>query len=94
MSCRRICRPSRAGAAGFGTQSADLRKKRVEEAAPIPRSRPERLREAKRRMEEELEVECRANAAYEAYRARGVRSDGRRFGRPPKPYQPPAAGRP
>ena len=66
-----------------------LEEKRAEEAAPIPRSRPARLREAKRRMEEELDVECRANAAYEAYRARGVRSDGRRFGRPPKPYQPP-----
>ena len=36
------------------------------------------------------EVECRANAAYEAYRARGRMKDGRRFGRPPKPYQPPA----
>jgi hypothetical protein len=35
-------------------------------------------------------MECRANAAYEAYRARGVMKDGRRFGRPPDPYQPPA----
>jgi hypothetical protein len=26
---------------------------------------------------------------YEAYRARGVDKHGRRFGRPPKPYQPP-----
>jgi hypothetical protein len=31
-----------------------------------------------------------ANAAYEAYRARGVMKNGRRFGAPPKPYQPPA----
>ena len=54
------------------------------------RSRPERLKEAKRRLEEELEVECRANAAYEAYRARGRMKNGRRFGRPPKPYRPPA----
>ncbi len=66
-----------------------LDEKRAEEAAPIPRSRPERLREAKRRLEEDLAVECRANATYEAYRARGVRNDGRRLGRPPKPYQPP-----
>jgi len=66
-----------------------LDEKRAEAAAPIPRSRPERLREAKRRLEEELNVECRANATYEAYRARGVRNDGRRLGRPPKPYQPP-----
>jgi hypothetical protein len=34
-------------------------------------------------------TECRANADYEAYRARGVMKDGRRFGRPPDPYQPP-----
>jgi hypothetical protein len=29
-------------------------------------------------------------AAYEAYRARGVMKDGRRFGRPPNAYVPPA----
>jgi transposase len=63
--------------------------KRAEQARPIARSRPERLHEAKRRLEEELAVECRANADYEAYRARGVMKDGRRFGGPPKPYQPP-----
>jgi transposase len=50
--------------------------KRAEDSKPIPRSRPERLREAKRRLEEELATECRANAAYEAYRARGVMRDG------------------
>jgi hypothetical protein len=42
------------------------------------------------RLEEELATERRANADYEAYRARGVMADGRRFGRPPDPYQPPA----
>jgi transposase len=63
--------------------------KRAAEAKPIPRSRPERLRESKRRLEEEHQVECQANADYEAYRARGVMRDGRRFGAPPKPYQPP-----
>ena len=63
---------------------------RAEEARPIPRSRPERLKESKRRLEEEHDVECRANAAYEAYRARGRMKDGRRFGRPPNPFQPPA----
>jgi hypothetical protein len=41
-------------------------------------------------LEEELWTECQANAAYEAYRARGVMRDGRRFGGPPKPYEPPA----
>ena len=40
-------------------------------------------------MHEALDVEQRANADYEAYRARGVMNDGRRFGGPPKPYQPP-----
>src|SRR5271165_3554762 len=38
---------------------------------------------------QELAVECAANAAYEAYRARGVMKDGRRFGPAPKPYTPP-----
>jgi hypothetical protein len=56
----------------------------------VPRSRPKRLKEAKRRLEEELFSEVRANRAYEAYRARGRMKDGRRFGRPPDPYQPPA----
>jgi len=63
--------------------------KRAEEAKPIPRSRRERLRESKRRLEEELATEQRANDAYEAYRARGVMRDGRRFGGGNKPYQPP-----
>jgi transposase len=66
-----------------------LDEKRAVEAEPIPRSRPERLSQSKRRLEEELAVECAANAAYEAYRARGVMKDGRRFGGPPKPYEPP-----
>jgi transposase len=63
---------------------------RAQEAKPIPASRPARLKEAKRRLEEELWSECQANAAYAAYRARGVMKDGRRFGGPPKPYVPPA----
>src|ERR1039458_737034 len=66
-----------------------LAAKRAEEAKPIARSRPERLRESKRRLEEELATEQRANDAYEAYRARGVMKDGRRFGGGNKPYQPP-----
>ena len=63
--------------------------KRAAEAKPIPRSRPARVSESKRRLEEERFVECQANAAYEAYRARGVMRDGRRFGRPPDRYEPP-----
>jgi transposase len=72
-----------------------LDERRAAEARPVPKSRPERLHEGKRRLEEDHEVHRRANEAYEAYRARGVMKDGRRFGGPPKPYQPPAtpAGR-
>jgi transposase len=66
-----------------------LDQRRAQEARPIPRSRPKRLLEARRRLHEELDAERRANADYEAYRARGVMKDGRRFGGPPKPYQPP-----
>src|ERR671933_1556088 len=68
-----------------------LDERRAAEARPIPRSRPDRLKEGKRRLEEEHQVECRANAAYEGYRARGVMKDGRRFGRPPDPFQAPEA---
>jgi transposase len=68
-----------------------LEAKRSAEAKPIPRSRPARLKESKRRLQEELAVECAANEAYEAYRARGVMKDGRRFGGlGPDPYSPPA----
>jgi transposase len=66
-----------------------LDQKRAADPQPVPRSRPKRLKESKRRLEEELWTESRANEAYEAYRARGVMRDGRRFGGPPKPYQPP-----
>ena len=47
--------------------------------------------ESLRRLDEEYWVELEANAAYEAYKARGVMKDGRRFGKPPKPFTPPAA---
>ena len=63
---------------------------RRQQARPIAASRADRLRESKRRLEEEHRVELEANAAYEAYKARGVMRDGRRFGKPPKPYVPPA----
>lgn len=62
---------------------------RDQEARPIPRARPARVREAKRRLEEELRTEVCANDDYEAYRRRGVMKNGRRFGAPPKPYRPP-----
>ena len=67
-----------------------LEQRRAREARPIARSRASRLLEARRRLEQELAVEREANARYEAYRARGVMKNGRRFGGPPKPYTPPA----
>jgi transposase len=67
-----------------------LDERRRQQARPIARSRAERLREAARRLQEEHRVELESNAAYEAYRARGVMKDGRRFGRPPDPHTPPA----
>jgi hypothetical protein len=63
---------------------------RRQQARPIAASRPDRLKESKRRLEKEHRVELEANAAYEAYKARGVMRDGRRFGKPPKPHVPPA----
>jgi transposase len=66
-----------------------LDERRADEAKPIPRSRPERLKDAKQRLQEELWAEQRANEAYEAYRTKGRMKDGRRFGRPPDPYTPP-----
>ena len=58
-------------------------------AETMPRSRRERLLEGKRLLEQEHRVLIEANAAYEAYRARGVMKDGRRFGRPPDPFVAP-----
>jgi transposase len=66
-----------------------LIERRAKEERPIPKSRTERLEEAKRRLEEEHDVHCQANEAYEQWRETGRASDGRRFGKPPKPYVPP-----
>ena len=67
-----------------------LEAERARNPQSVPRSRPKRVKEATRRLEEELCTEVRANEAYEAYRARGRLKDGRRFGKPPTPYTPPA----
>ena len=66
-----------------------LIERRAKEQRPIPKSRTERLKEAKRRLEEEHDVHCQANAAYEQWRETGRMKNGRRFGSPPKPYVPP-----
>jgi len=56
----------------------------------VPQDREERLEICHRRLVEDWGSEHRANRDYEAYRAGGVMRDGRRFGCPPKPYEPPA----
>jgi transposase len=68
-----------------------LDERRAREARPIPRSRSERLQQSARRLEEELEVERQANAAYEAWRKRGIAADGTRRMAPgsTKRYRPP-----
>src|SRR5215210_777172 len=45
-----------------------LEAERAKDPQPVPRSRPKRLKEAKRRLEEELWTEVRANDADEHYR--------------------------
>ena len=68
-----------------------LDERRAREGKPIAKSRPDRLTEAKRRLEEEHRVECRANEAYGDYRRHGRMKNGRRLGAhsPPRPYRPP-----
>jgi hypothetical protein len=66
-----------------------LEQHRWDDPDPIVRSREHRLVLAAERLDKDLSVERRANQAYEAYRAGGRMKDGRRFGRPPNPHQPP-----
>lgn len=77
--------------AWFREARRGLDEQREQEARPIARSRLERLGESARRLEEELAVEHLANAAYEAWRQRGVAADGSRRMAPgtTKPYRPP-----
>jgi hypothetical protein len=56
---------------------------------PIDRDRTERLLLAAERLEAELSAARSGNEAYEEYRKQGRMRDGRRFGRPADPYQPP-----
>jgi hypothetical protein len=69
----------------------ELLRRREQTAQPIARSRPARLLEALRRLEENQWVEIGASEAYERWhaerRAGGV--PGQRLGMPPKPYVPP-----
>ncbi len=67
-----------------------LERERAEKPESVPRERGKRLEIGRRRLVAEWRAEHQANRAYEAYRARGVMRDGRRFGRPPDPQTPPA----
>lgn len=66
-----------------------LEQERWQTAAPIPRSRAERLRLGVEFLEDELAAECRGNKAYEALREYRRLHDKRRLGGPTKPYTPP-----
>ena len=70
----------------------DVEARRQQDPWPVPRSRAERLVEAKRRMDEELAVEHAANEWYEHYRATAVDRLGRKlssYNRKTRPYSPP-----
>jgi transposase len=69
----------------------ELERERAENPEPVARDRAKRLETCRRRLASDWRAERRANQRYEAYRARGTMSDGRRFGAPPKPYTPPEA---
>jgi transposase len=55
-----------------------LETQREREGRPVPGDRAERLFEACRRLEQELDADRAANAAYEHWRAHGVAADGSR----------------
>jgi Transposase DDE domain len=71
----------------------ELERQREREQRPIPRDRDERLLEAARRLEENLQVEIAANDAYERWRNEGstrYRNSRRSPGGATNPYVPPA----
>jgi transposase len=67
----------------------DLERHRERERQPIPRDRGDRLFEAARRLEENLQVELASNRTYERWRLVARDTTGRRLGGPIKPYEPP-----
>jgi len=91
MSCHRRSRRTNGRKQWFKEAKRWLDDQRAAEGAPIPRERAKRLREAKRRMDEQLWIEARANDAYERFRAGGKDHRGWKLGPAtvPKPYTPP-----
>jgi transposase len=71
----------RAGRRGWVRDALQqLDQQRCKEARPIPGARQDRLREARRRLEEQRQAEARANAAFDHHRTVGRDSKGRRLG--------------
>jgi transposase len=66
-----------------------LDEERAAKAEPVPRERTRRLELCHRRLVSDWRGEQAASRAYEAHRS-GALKDGRRLGRPPAPYRPPA----
>jgi hypothetical protein len=66
-----------------------LEQHRWENPESIGRGRSDRLLLAAQRLESQLDVECRSNAAYEQYRATARDRLGRRPGGRAEPYRPP-----
>jgi transposase len=71
-----------------GRRALDAERER--EGRPIAKDRTDRLFEACRRLEQELDAEVASHAAYDAWRARGVAADGSRRMAPGmvKPHEP------
>jgi transposase len=71
-----------------GRRALDAQRER--ERRPIAKDRSDRLFEACRRLEQELDFDDASHAAYEAWRARGVAADGSRRMAPGmvKPHEP------
>ena len=68
-----------------------LEAERAADPQPVPRSRAKRAQGGQAPPGGgAVDARCAPTQAYEAYRARGRMKDGRRFGRPPEPYTPPA----
>src|SRR4051794_3251239 len=80
-------REGREGWLRAARQALDAR--RAEDPRPVPRSRPARVLEAKRRLEQELEVDRDAHTQYDNYRREGRSKRGRQLGAPTKPYEMP-----
>ncbi len=66
-----------------------LEAQRDSQPRAVSRDRSERVLEVKRRFDEELAFTHASNRSYELHRSTGRMRNGRRFGAPPHPYDPP-----